>query len=73
LLLREGGRYRLAQIPEGSIVYSRDPKPDSNGMVEGTYKGASVLMFSIDLEERTELLPMRSAVSADVAVHRRSA
>jgi hypothetical protein len=73
LLIRADGRYRLVQIPEGSIVKTRNPQPDANGMIEGTYQGSSVMMFSIDLENRTELLPVRSAGGKEAPIHRRSA
>ncbi|HTW66315.1 MAG TPA: hypothetical protein VME17_16950 [Bryobacteraceae bacterium] len=73
LLLNQKGRYRLVQVPEGSIINARDPKPDVNGMIEGTYRGTPILMFSIDLEDRAELILRHSAQSFKPQLQQRTA
>jgi len=56
LLLWQDDRYRLTQLPEESIVCIGNPELDANHMIQGTYRGNRVLLFSVDLEERAELL-----------------
>src|SRR5579862_2439008 len=56
LLLWQDGRYRLTQLPEQSVITVGDLKPDANRMIHGLYRGNDLLLFSVDLEERAELL-----------------
>ncbi len=56
LLLWQDDKYRLTQLPEESIISVGNLKVDANRMIQGTYRGDKVLLFSVDLEERAELL-----------------
>lgn len=68
LLLWDSDRYRLTQLPEKSIISIGNRQPDANRMIQGAYRGNQVLLFSIDLEERAELLvtALELAESAEV-------
>ena len=54
VVIRDERRYRLVELPAGSIVLAANWQPDANGMIDGTCKGNSVLLFLRDLEERAE-------------------
>ena len=73
LLMQKAGRYRLVQLPEGSIINAEDPEPDANGMIQGTHNGTAILLFSIDLEERAERVLARSVRRAEIPFQQRTA
>jgi hypothetical protein len=52
VVVKEANRYRLAELPAGSVFNASGSKPDLNGMIDGTCNGVVVFMFSRDLEER---------------------
>ncbi len=56
VVVRERDRFRLSELSAGSVILSDCVQPDANGMIEGTCKGASVLVFFRDLEDRAERL-----------------
>lgn len=66
LLVWQTDRYRLAQLPQDTIISVGDPKLDANHMIHGTYRGDRILLFSIDLEERAELLLTRCEMERPV-------
>jgi hypothetical protein len=73
LLMQKAGRYRLVQLPQGSIIKAEDPSPDANGMIQGTYNGTAIMLFSIDLEERAELVLARTVGRAENPLRQRTA
>ena len=73
LLMQREGRYRLVQVPAGSLVETRSATPDENGMIEGTLNATSVMMFSIDLDQRAEFIPARNVQRAELPVQKRTA
>ena len=72
LLMQKAGRYRLVQLPKGSVINAKDPQPDANGMIQGTYNGAAIMLFTIDLEERAELVPERIIRRTEIPLQRRT-
>jgi len=48
----EAGHNRLMELTEGSVVLCTDSSSDTIGMIAATCKGAPVLIFLRDLEER---------------------
>ena len=62
VIVQQGRRHRLVQLPAGSIFNATDSAPDPNGMIDGTCQGDEVMMFSRDLEDRTELMPPEKAL-----------
>jgi hypothetical protein len=54
VVVRNMDRHRLIELPPGSVFYATILKPDSKGMIDGICGGNAVLMFSSDLEDRTE-------------------
>ena len=59
VVVRRRDNYRLVQLPAGSVFHLSGAMPDSSGMIDGTCKGDSVMIFSRDLEERAEQLPLQ--------------
>jgi hypothetical protein len=56
VVVRRADHYRLVQLPAGSVFHATGSRPDPNGMIDGTCKGEVVLMFSSDLQDRTEAI-----------------
>lgn len=54
VIVRNKTGYQLREIPAGAVFFATGSQPDANGMIDGTWQGASVLAFSRDLAERTE-------------------
>lgn len=54
VLIRDMRGYKLRELPAGAVFHPTGSKPDSNRMIDGTCKGAVILMFLRDLEERAE-------------------
>ena len=54
-VIKHGTSYRLSQLTGGSLFLPSDSKPDSDGMIEGTYEGNIVLVFARDLVGRPSL------------------
>jgi hypothetical protein len=54
VVIRQANRYRLMQLPTGSVFRPLGSKSDFNGMIEGTCKRNVVLIFSRDLEDCAE-------------------
>lgn len=65
VVIRERDRFRLSELSAGSVILSDVVQPDANGMIEGTCKGASVLVFFRDLEDKAELLEIDVVQSLD--------
>jgi len=55
-LILKDGEYRLVQLARGSIVDLALSSMDEKGMIQGTYQGAPIRVFSIDVEDRAEPL-----------------
>ena len=52
--MQKQGRYRLTELPSGSMLLCANSEPDRNRMIDGTYNGVSVLLFARDLEYDAE-------------------
>jgi hypothetical protein len=50
---------RFTELPAGAVFSLTTMQPDSNGMIEGTSGGRSVLVFLNDLEQKAELMNIR--------------
>lgn len=55
-LMLQGDKYRFVELSEGAVISLDDSTPDANGMIHGTYQGADVVMFAVDVRERAELV-----------------
>ena len=53
----------LLELPAGAMFYSTNPRPDSQGLIQGMCKGQMVQIFACDREERAE--PLARVVSRD--------
>ena len=67
VVIQERNSRRLDHLPAGSEVVCADAPPDQNGMVQGTYKDSSLLVFLCDLEERAEAIAHRAPTNERVA------
>jgi hypothetical protein len=60
VVVKEANRHRLTELPAGSVFNAKCPKPDHNGMIDGTCNGVVVFMFSRDLDERAGAVTPKS-------------
>lgn len=51
VVILHAGHYRLTQLPAGSVFQTASPKPDRNGMIDGTCGGYAAIIFSRDLQD----------------------
>jgi hypothetical protein len=52
-LFRQGERERLRPLQAGAILFQTS-QPDASGLIEATYEGHNILVFSRDLAERSQ-------------------
>jgi len=60
VVIQEPDSRRLDHLPAGSELVCADAPPDQNGMVNGTCKDRSLLVFLCDLEDRAEAIAHRA-------------
>ncbi len=51
VVIRNQNGYQLRELPAGSVFVASGSKPDANGMIDGTWQGATALAFSRDLSD----------------------
>jgi hypothetical protein len=54
--IQEEGRYRLRELPAGSVFCLENSKLAYDCMLDGTWNGAETLVFVRDLDEQAELI-----------------
>ncbi len=59
-VVNRSGHPRLEELPTGSLFFAVQMKPDGSRMIDGTWKGASVMLFLRDLEERAVPIAKRA-------------
>jgi len=64
--IREEGRYRLRELPAGSVFCTGSSKSDYDCMLDGTCNGAATLVFVRDLDEQAEPIIAELALSSAV-------
>lgn len=62
VVMQEQGHCWLRELPTGSMLLCTSSQPDRNHMVDGTYKGISVLIFARDLEDDSERIEVDQIV-----------
>ena len=60
-VLTEDGRKVMMTIPEGGEIEVIDGPLDSDGFLDVSWEGKSVMMFGIDIRERGERLDTATA------------
>ncbi len=55
-VISETGMKKIITVPRASIIEAPRMLSDLAGLIEVTFKGATVLMFVEDIRERTQLI-----------------